>query len=445
MQKNRIWSLAISLIVGLGGILYGYDIGVISGALNFINKEIPLSSGQVGIIVGAVLGGGLLGTLIAGPLADSRGRKFTIALSCVIFIMGIFAILTAHSFISLLTARLLLGVGVGIVAVAVPLYVAELAPPEERGKHVTFFQMYLTFGIVLAYIVDLILTPSGNWHAMFAVILVPAAILLISMLKLPESPRWLVSKMRDEKAMRSLMLTRSEIEAKMEMQTIKHSLRGTSTNWRELINPKIMTPFIIAISITILNQFTGINTFLQYAPNMLQESGMHSQIISMFGAMIIGGMNFICTVIAIGLVDRIGRRPLLITGTLGVGLTELFMAITSSTHVQHPWLQLAGLISFIVFFAIGPGVVVWLAISELLPTHIRSKGMAVCLFFSSLSGTLLASVFPMLVEKIHLSGLYFLCSAFTAVYFWIAVKYLPETKAQQLEDIQQNFTQMQAK
>jgi MFS transporter, SP family, galactose:H+ symporter len=439
MRKTRIWSLTISLLVGLGGILYGYDIGVISGALSFINKSIPLSSGETGIIVGAVLAGGLIGTLIAGPIADALGRKFAIALSCVIFIIGIFAILTAHNFPTLLAARLLLGVGVGIVAVAVPLYVAELAPPAERGKHVTFFQMYLTFGIVLAYIVDLLLTPSGNWHAMFAVILVPAIILLVATTKLPESPRWLVSKMRDEKAMRALTLTRSQIEANMEMKIIKQNLHGSTIRWRELINTKNLMPFLIAISITVLNQFTGINTFLQYAPNMLAASGMHSQIISMSGAMIIGMMNFICTVVAIGFVDRVGRRPLLITGTLGVCLTELCMALTSGGHARHPWLQLFGLISFIIFFAIGPGVVVWLVISELLPTNIRSKGMAICLFFSSLSGTLLASAFPMLINTIHLSGLYFLCSACTAIYFWITFKYLPETKAQRLEDIAQHF------
>ena len=263
------------------------------------------------------------------------------------------------------------------------------------------------------------------------------------MSRLPESPRWLVSKARYEKAFKTLSFTRCQTEAKQELELMRKHSHKSSTHWHELINKQHIAALLLAVSITILNQFTGINTFLQYAPQMLADSGMHSAVNGMASSMVVGIMNFICTVIAIGLVDRIGRRKLLITGTLGVCVTEIVMALISHLATPHPWLQVAGLISFIIFFAIGPGVVVWLAISELLPTNIRSKGMAVCLFASSLSGTLLASMFPLLMTKIGLSGTYMICAGFSLVYFYLAFRHMPETNAKNLEEIVTNLAASQ--
>lgn len=431
----------IALIVGLGGILYGYDIGVIAGALPFIQKAIPLTHWQLGFIVGAVLGGGLVGSLIAGPLADWLGRRMIIALSAALFLIGILCITVAHSYHSLLYARLLLGIAIGVVAVAVPLYVSEIAPPAARGKQVTYFQMYLTFGIVLAYAIDLLLTPSGNWHGMFLVVLIPASILMIACFSLPESPRWLVARQELQKAINTLLALREPKQAQKELIEIESSLydNRTTSTWRQLLNRKNLAPLLIALAVVILNQLTGINTFLQYAPQMFHHGGMQTHTGAMTASLIIGVINFMGTLIAIFLVDLIGRRPLLIVGVCGVCLSECFMAIAQPWFQSFAWLQALGLAAFILSFAIGPGVIVWLVISELLPTRIRSRGMALCLFFSSLSGTLIASVFPVLLSQLKLSGVYTLCAIFSGIYVLLSVYAVPETRSKSLEDIQTHF------
>ncbi|PHQ78868.1 MAG: MFS transporter [Coxiella sp. (in: Bacteria)] len=441
-SRHDTWVFAISILVGIGGILYGYDIGVVSGALFFIKKTIPMSTSQAGVIVGAVLGGGLVGTLIAGPLADLYGRRFVIGLSSLIFITGVGCILLAHSFVTMLVARLGLGVGVGIVAVAVPLYVAELVPAKDRGKYVTFFQLFLTFGIVLAYFVDLAFTPSGNWRAMFGVVLIPAVILLIGMFFLPETPRWLLTKGRKNQAIDVLRKTHAADKVQPEMNHILDSLKSAQGDWRDFFNARLMLPLFIAVGIAILNQLTGINSFLQYAPHILKAAGLGSNKVAMLGSAGIGILNFICTLISIFLVDRIGRRPLLIFGVTGIIVSEVFLGIVNMPHAGFSHvglLSLIGLFGFIVSYAIGPGVVVWLAISELFPTAIRGKGIAICLFFNSLAGTLLASLFLNITHELGVSGTYWLCAFFTLFYLLMALFYLPETKSQSLEEIQEYF------
>lgn len=439
-QTLMFW---IACLVSTGGILYGYDIGVISGALLFIKQTIPMTDAQIGLIVGAVLGGGLIGTLLAGPIGDRYGRRFLILISSLIFILGIAFILMAYSFLLMLIARLLLGVGVGIVSVAVPLYVVEIVSAENRGKYMTFFQLLLTFGIVLAYFVDLFFTPTGNWRAMFAVVLVPALILFFGVLFLPETPRWLIAHNQIERA-RSILLRirRSSHEVEEDIRLIQLGLSQNTSSWTELFSKEFWFPTLIAIAVAICTQLTGINSFLQYAPLLLKNAGIHSDIITMIGSAGIGLLNFLCTLFAITLIDTIGRRPLLLIGTLGVASAECYLGLVPyfglSTAMSGVF-SLIGLFMFIVFFAIGPGVVVWLAIAELFPTKVRGKGMALCLFFNSLASTLLATFFLPLSHTLGTSETYWLFSLFSFAFFLISYFYLPETKTKSLEEIQFQF------
>lgn len=444
MKKRRnLFVACLAGLVSVGGILYGYDMGVISGALLFIRNSIPMSDTQIGMIVGAVLGGGLVGTLLAGPLADWLGRRFLILLSSIIFLLGITFILLSNTFVTVLLARLLLGVGVGVVAVAVPLYVAEIVPSEDRGKYVTFFQLLLTFGIVLAYFVDLLFTPSGNWRAMFAVLLIPSLILFIGILMLPETPRWLMANNQEKKARAVLKKTRnSPEEVEADMHHIKQSLKEVKGSWGQLFSHQLLLPSMIAIAIAIFNQLTGINSFLQYAPIILKNAGISSNLIDMIGSAGIGVLNFLFTIIAITLVDSLGRRPLLLTGVTGVVLSEVFLGVINyffPNSANAGILSLIGLLFFIIFFAIGPGVVVWLAISELFPTQVRGKGIAICLFFNSLASTALATFFLPLVKFLGMGQTYWLFAFFSLGYLLVAYFYLPETKAKSLEEIQHAF------
>lgn len=442
--KRNFFVFCIAGIVSVGGILYGYDMGVISGALLFIKNTIPMSDAQVGVIVGAVLGGGLLGTLLAGPIGDLYGRRSLIALSSLIFIAGVACILLSNSFALLLLARLLLGVGVGVVAVGVPLYVAEIVPSKDRGKYVTFFQLLLTFGIVLAYFIDLIFIHSGNWRGMFAVLLIPSVVLLFGILILPETPRWLIANNEVEKARRVLQKTRnSDAEVEQDVKEIQGSLvEVKKAAWRELFSHQLLLPSIVAIAIAIFNQLTGINSFLQYAPLILKNAGISSNLVSMIGSAGIGVLNFLFTIIAITMIDTLGRRPLLLIGVAGVIAAEIYLGAINYFIPDSPnagVFSLIGLLVFIMFFAIGPGVVVWLAISELFPTQIRGKGIAVCLFFNSLASTLLATFFLPLVKHIGMGPTYWLFAFFTTGYFLVSYFFLPETKARSLEQIQHYF------
>lgn len=437
MNKKLIFFMIFC--AGLGGILYGYDIGVISGALVFMQKVIPMGPGQMGLIVGGVLGGGLVGTLITGPLADRFGRRRMIITACLIFLLGVVSILLANSFLVLLVARLLLGVAVGIVAVAVPLYLTEVAPAHIRGRSVTIFQLLLTFGILLAYCVDLIFTPSGNWHAMFAVIILPTLILLFSMFFLPETPRWLLSKERLKEAEQVLFQTRPEEEARLELKQIQESLRTTEGHWKDLFVRGLWLPLSVSLLIAICNQLTGINVLLQYAPMVIHSAGLHSESSAMFGTIGIGLVNFLGTILSFFLIDKFGRRALLITGTAGIILSYVCLAALPHlglVELLQAELSLVCLVTYIFFFAIGPGIVVWLAMSELMPTKVRGKALALALFANSVAAFILSSTFLYIANGLGMSGTYLLFAGFTIIYLLVAVFMLPETKDKTLEEIQ---------
>jgi len=307
----------------------------------------------------------------------------------------------------------------------------------------TFFQLLLTFGIVLAYVVDLIFTPTGNWRAMFAVVLLPALVLFVGMLFLPETPRWLIANNQIERAREILLRLRlcSNVTDE-EIAQVRASLQSSEGSWKELISRQFWLPTLTAILIAIFNQLTGINSFLQYAPLILKDAGIGSDVVTMIGSAGIGALNFVCTMIAIMFIDTLGRRPLLLIGVAGVVLSELYLGLVQYAPFG-PFivglLSLLGLFSFIVFFAIGPGVVVWLAISELFPTRVRGKGIALCLFFNSLASTLLATFFLPISHKLGMSQTYWLFAVFSCLYFLVAYYLLPETKTRSLEDIQLQF------
>lgn len=444
LKKKNSFILYVAGLVSVGGILYGYDMGVISGALLFIKNTIPMTDAQMGLIVGAVLGGGLLGTLLAGPMSDRLGRKKTILVASIIFIAGVTTILLADNYYFLLLARLLLGVGVGVVAVAVPLYVAEIVPSRDRGKYVTFFQLLLTFGIVLAYFVDLLFTKSGNWRGMFSILMIPSLILFLGMFMLPETPRWLIANNHLAKAKEILHKIRLQpVEVENDIREILFSLQQVqNSGFRDLFSAQLWVPSLVAISIAVFNQLTGINSFLQYAPLILKSAGINSDFVSMMGSAGIGVLNFLFTILAIVLIDTLGRRPLLLIGVAGVIFSELFLGGISYFMPDSPnagILSLIGLLFFIMSFAIGPGVVVWLVISELFPTQVRGKGMAICLFFNSLASTLLATMFLPLVKHLGMGQTYFLFAVFSVGYFLVTYFMLPETKARSLEEIQEYF------
>lgn len=440
MQVTKT-TLIIMAFAGLGGILFGFDIGVISGALGFMQDDLALSPDEASLLVGAVLYGSAVATLFSGPFTDRFGRHLSINVSAVIFMIGVIILVLAGNFATAMAGRLVQGFGDGIIGIIVPLYMAETLPARVRGRGVALFQLCLTFGILLGYLVNYALKSTGDWRAMFAVVLIPAIIFLVGGLSfLPESPRWLYKNGHSGKAREVLSRMANDEDTESSLQEIRNVLaeegKQAGSSWGMLLRPGYRKAFLIAFAICILTQLCGTNVLLQFNATILGASGLGTAIL---GSVVVGAINFVVTIIALALVDKIGRRPLLITGTAGVTAALVFIGVI---HVFFPpslfagYATLAGFVTFIVFFAVGPGVVVWLAISETLPLVIRAKGMAVSLFANQLISAVLASVFMGIVGAIGYSGTFFILALFAFLYLLVAVLGLRETKGRSLEEIE---------
>jgi MFS transporter, SP family, galactose:H+ symporter len=440
--------LFMIIVSAIGGALYGYDLGIISGAMAFMNKDIAMSDTQLHMMPGAVLFGGAFATLITGPLCDWYGRRKMIIAAAIVFLLGVVIIATAVNFTELLAGRIIQGFGVGVVTIAIPLYLAEAVPPTVRGEAICTFQLLLTAGILLSSLVGLYFTRTGEWRDMFWSALAPGFLLLFGGFILPESPRWLCLKGENEKALTALKKSRSEAAAEQELKQMQISLQSSVSDQNKPISlwqKQFLKPLLIVLAVACLGQLTGINSFLQLAPTILKNAGLGSDMIAMIGNTAITGLNFIVTIVALFLIDRLGRRFLLCLGTFGVVLALAYSG--AIFYFLQPSelkgiLLLAGILGFILFFAIGPGVVIWMVISELLPLRIRSSGMAVALFLNSMTSAILATVFLGLADKIGFFGVFWLCAFFTLLYFLTVFFFVPETKNKTLEEIEGHFQQV---
>lgn len=443
-RSKKMMTIFVILASALAGALYGLDIGVIGGALDPLTAELKLTSIQSGWIVGAVLYGGAVAMLVTGVLADIFGRQRMIVLSAVIFVIGVILITRCHEFSTLLAGRLVMGIGVGVSAILVPLYLSETAPSKVRGTAVACFQLFLTGGILLAYLIDLAFTSSGNWRAMFLVLVLPGLLLFVLAMFLPESPTWLFMKKKFEKSKKVLMKFHSEVNADLiiaDMTALKEEKVHAKN--QTIFKKAYIVPFIIAFLIANFNQTTGINCVLQYAPTIFRESGVNSPVLAVLLGTGITVINFFVTLVATSLIDKYGRKPLLTSSTAGVVISLVLMAIASMMAVSNLKIVILtiGTFGFILSFAFGCGVVVWLAMSELLPTAIRSKGLAICLFGNSMISSILATIFPVLKDTIGYSGLFLVLAGFTVLYFIVAKFFLPETKGKTIEEIEEYWVE----
>jgi sugar porter (SP) family MFS transporter len=434
-KKIKISFLTIVLILcsSIGGFIYGYDLGVFSGVMPFLEKQFTLNSSELGILGGAIFLGGIFGALCTGYLSDRFGRKQMIIASGAVFFIGLIILLLSPGFYELLIARFVIGLGVGIIQVAVPTYLSEMAPTNIRGSAIVVFQLFITVGILGSYLVDYWLTPYGSWELMYAVMGIPCLLLMVLMLFMPQSTRWL-------KFQKHVRASTAILEAKKAGHAVDaHAINPADreSKWRDLFNYKYRRTVFIILAVAVLNQLTAINAFLQYAPSVFQKSGFISASSGMEASIILGVTNLLGTVIAMLLVDRVGRTWLLKIGTAGITVAYIFLAIVTAKNLS-PVLSVVGLTAFILFFAAGPGSVVWLVLSELLPTQIRGKGVALGLFFNSLASWIVSTVFFDVQEKMGLSGSYIVFAVFTALYFLIAMK-VPEANHQSLDELEKGL------
>ncbi len=436
-------------ITATGGLLFGYDTGVISGALLFIRQEFaPLSPFTQGLIVSFLLVGAMVGALSGGPLSDRIGRRPTALFAALVFGIGAIAAALAPSVAFLIIARFLLGLGVGLASMIVPLYIAEIAPAGRRGELVSLNQLMITIGILLSYIVGVAFAPIEGWRWMFGVALIPALILGIGMFRLPESPRWLFEHGQLDKAREVLSLSRSPREVEQEfreMQEIKDQDRELSqerVSYGELLAPFVRPALVIGIGLAIFQQITGINTVIYYAPTILQGVGFSEGGAIAATALGVGVVNVGFTILAVRIIDRVGRRPLLIIGLIGMIISLALLGLVfslGSTSGAAGLLATVCLALYIASFAISLGPVFWLMISEIYPLRIRGSAMSVASIANWGSNFLVALIFPVLLATLGGAGSFWLFAALGIVAWFFVYFKVPETKGRSLEQIEASF------
>ena len=581
--NHKAQNALLLLVAGLGGLLYGVDVGIIGGALPYLEATSGLSAGQLSIIVAAVLLGSVFSTLFAGILADWMGRKPLMTLSGITFVLSIPVIALSHGYGPLFFGRLLQGVSGGLIGVVVPLYLAECLASSVRGKGTAIFQWLLTFGIVTAALIGIYYSyrvesvarvadastlfhfKDQAWRRIFWVSLPPGLLFVLGSLMVAESPRWLFRRGKIERARASLLRSRAPEEVELEIREMQDTANAAATKSSSgqkikdsLLQKKYIFPFVLACVILFCNTATGINSVIGYNTGILLQSGL-SDLQAHWGYVIFTATNFLATIGGMVLVDKKGRKFLLIMGTAGVVISMLIVgtlfhqtekqnldcrdavqslvapdqtldlrftpeaakklldasaspsvdvnkaslaviysyggftgattfvrsddasaapihitreiglpannvealfknpfadlaaAQTAPLKIQralvggvpdtgHGWLVAVFLYIFVAFYAAGPGVCVWLALSELMPTRIRSNGMSIALVINQLVSTTLAVIFLPVASKYGYSAMFFLFAGFTVVYFLTAAFVLPETKGKTLEEIEALFT-----
>jgi MFS transporter, SP family, galactose:H+ symporter len=446
-RERRRFVNTAAAITATGGLLFGYDTGVISGALLFIRQDFaPLSPFLEGIIVSFLLVGAVIGALSGGPLSDRVGRRPTTLLAAVIFGVGALAVAFAPGVGFIIFGRFLLGLGVGLASMIVPLYIAEIAPADRRGALVSLNQLMITIGILLSYIVGVIFAPIEGWRYMFAVALVPALVLGIGMFMLPESPRWLFEHGQLDKARAVLGRSRSPEEVDLELREMEEikslEQEQARVSYKELLAPYVRPALVIGIGLAIFQQITGINTVIYYAPTILQGVGFTEGGAIAATAVGVGLVNVGFTILAVRIIDRAGRRPLLIIGLIGMVVSLVLLGVVFSLDSTS---GAAGLLAticlglYIASFAISLGPVFWLMISEIYPLRIRGTAMSVASIANWGSNFLVALTFPVLLATLGGAGSFWLFAALGIV-AWIFVYFrVPETKGRTLEEIEASF------
>lgn len=447
MEKCKfIWLYIVAIIASLGGLLSGYDTGVISGALLFINESWDLSESLQGIVVSSVLIGAVIGAATNGILADIFGRKKVIIATAVIFILGSILCGFAPNVYVLIISRIFVGLAVGIVNFVIPLYLSEISPKAVRGTLVSLYQWAITAGILFSYFINAAFAQAVfNWRWMLLAGVLPGLVLLVGMCFMSDTPRWLISKNKDDDAKKVLKKIEPDVDIESEVKEIKRTLKLNDRTSGEKFRFKkwMIMPFVVGIGIMFAQICTGINTIIYYAPTIFKVAGFDSNLNAIYATTGIGVVNFLMTIVAVFFTDRLGRKPLLYFGLTGVMLSLAALgcafAFESALGSNLKYVAVGSLVTYIICFAMSLGPIGWILVSEVFPLKIRGIAMSICTVSNFAFNFFVVGSFPILIHKI--GGAYtfwgfavvsFLCILF--VYFFV-----PETKGISLEQIESNW------
>ena len=472
-KGSSLYVIALSFIASLGGFIFGYDTAIISGCNSFLQTHFDLNSAMLGWVVSSALLGTILGCVISGAITDRFGRKRALILAALLLsLSALGSMLTPQfqgnltnplwftsdidtAFSMLVIARVIGGIGVGITSVVAPIYISELTLPESRGKIVSIYQLSITLGILLAFLIDwIVLHGAGDaagvivqnaspkffewlfvqeiWRGMLGTEVPVALLFFILLLFTPESPRWLVANKRENEAIETMVKIAGEVQAKVQLNEIREMIKEETGGIRELFSPFLRRPFLIGILLPMFSHLSGIAAIMYFAPNIINES-IASVESSFLGAVLVGLVNSVFTFVAIQYIEKTGRRRLLLIGVVGAFLSLAGVGIMfalGSTLIIIP------LLCYVASFAFSYGPIVWVIISEIFPTRIRGLAVSIGSFSLMLTGFLITLTNPLLIESIKPSGTFFLYAGLTLPAIWFIWKFVPETKGKTLEEIE---------
>ena len=481
-KKTSLYVIALSFTSSLGGFIFGYDTAIIAGCNSFLQIHFNLSPAMLGWVVSSALLGTILGCVISGAITDRYGRKRALILAALLLSLSAMgSMLTPQfqgnldnplwissdmdtAFNMLVIARIIGGIGVGITSVVAPIYISELTLPENRGKIVSIYQLSITLGILLAFLVDwIVLNGAGDtagvisqngtprffewlfvdeiWRGMLGTEIPVALLFFILLLFTPESPRWLVAKKREDEAMLTMVKIGGEEQALVQMKEIREMIKEEKGGFRELFSPFLRRPFLIGILLPMFSHLSGIAAIMYFAPNIINEA-IASVESSFLGAVLVGLVNTVFTFVAIHYIEKSGRRKLLLIGVVGAFISLAGVGIMfalGSTLIIIP------LLCYVASFAFSYGPIVWVIISEIFPTRIRGLAVSIGSFSLMLTGFLITLTNPLLIEAIMPSGTFFLYAGLTLPAIWFIWKFVPETKGKSLEEIERYWKNLKKK
>lgn len=449
----------LALVAAIGGILFGYDTAVISGTTEIVKNQFRLTTIAEGWYVGCALIGSILGVMIAGMMSDYLGRKRTMLISALLFSVSAIGCAVCQDFNQLVIFRIVGGFGIGIVSIVSPIYISEIAPAQKRGTLVSLYQFAVTVGFLLAYLInyfvlrdaDVNATASGLWDRMFnseywrgmlGYETIPDLLFLAVIFFIPESPRWLITRHKDEKAKKILAgIYTSGDEVTRQMELTKASIAGeTGSEWKTLLEPGIFKAVLIGSAIAILGQFMGVNAVLYYGPKIFSDAGLSSEG-SMFSTVLVGTVNMLTTVIALLIIDKVGRKQLVYWGVSGMIFCLLMIGLYFCLGGTLPtWFLLTFFLLYVFCTAISISAVVFVLLSEMYPNRVRGLAMSIAGLALWIGTYLIGQLTPWMLETLTPAGTFFLFAAMCVPYLLIMWRLVPETTGKTLEEIEEYWT-----
>jgi len=440
---NKWYVYKATIVAAVGGLLFGYDTAVVAGAIGFIEKLYNLSPAMKGWVASCALIGCIVGAMFAGKLSDAIGRKKVLVLSAVLFAVSSAGILIPLDLNWFVFFRLIAGLGIGIASMLAPMYIAEIAPADIRGRLVSINQLGIVSGILIIYFVNATIAGwhdeawniSTGWRWMFGSGLIPSAIFLLLLFFVPESPRWLAQQQRWDEAKLILTKVNGIAKAESELTEIKETLKTETSSFADILKPGVRKALMIGVILCIFSQVTGINAIMYYAPEIFKSTGDGSSS-SLMQTVLVGVINVLFTLVAIKYVDSLGRRTLLLVGCAGMALCLAIVGGAFYFDLAKGYLVLIAILAYIAFFAISLGPLAFVVIAEIFSNRNRGIAMSVCIFFLWTFVYVVSQSFPMLLDSIGSAFTFWIYMIMSVAAFFFVYLLIPETKGKSLEEIE---------